>query len=214
MIEFVLKSGALPNTRVEIDNWHGDTPMSMACHTKKDRKQELPDEKLETMEKLSKKFTITKPNFKDMLFKSIELLLKYNACPFIANANGISPLSKVSCSLNEPILQLMCNAKPSQGTDINAKNEKNQTALTVALDALIHLIQAKKMANVSVIQSLLLKNADPNVSYDDGDTAFMKAIKTSHVPLVMAFLEKSTFSIDHNCQSKSKFVELLEIILH
>lgn len=214
MIEFVLKSGALPNTRVEIDNWHGNTPMLMACHTKKDRKQELPDEKLETMEKLGKKFTIIKPNFEDMLFKSIELLLKYNACPFITNEDGISPLFKASSSLNEPILQLMCNAKPSQGTGINTKNEKNQTALTVSLDALISLIQAKKMANVSVVQLLLLKNADPNAYYEDGDTAFMKAIKTSYVPLVMVFLKNSTFSIDHNCQSKSKFIELLKRISH
>lgn len=209
-----MKSGALPNTRVEIDNWHGNTPMFMACHTKKDQKQELPNEKLETMEKLSRKFTITKPNFEDMLFKSIELLLKYNACPFIANEDGVSPLFKVSSDLNEPILQLMCNTEPSQGTDINTKNEKNQTALTVAVDTLISLIQAKKMFNVSVIQLLLLKDADPNVSYENGDTAFIKAIKTSYVPLVMAFLENSRFPIDHNCQNKSKSAEQLEKILH
>jgi ankyrin repeat protein len=108
----------------------------------------------------------------------------------------------------------MCNTEPSQGTDINTKNEKNQTALTVAVDTLISLIQAKKMFNISVIQLLLLKNADPNVSYENGDTAFIKAIKTSYVPLVTAFLENSKFPIDHNCQNKSKSVELLEKILH
>ncbi|CEP17999.1 hypothetical protein [Parasitella parasitica] len=203
LIEFVLYHGASPNTRVVIDDWLGDTPMLMACHTKQDKNQELPDKNLETMEKLDKKFKIIKPDFEMMLHETIQLLLQYGACPFIINADKISPLFKIASSLNAPIVKLMCDTTPSRGTDINIKNDKNKTVFTVALDPIIACIEAKKEADISLVQSLLLKNADPNVVYEDGDTAFIKAVKTSHLPLVNAFLKSSVFPINHNCQNKS-----------
>ncbi|CAO3624898.1 unnamed protein product [Mucor fragilis] len=200
-------NGADPNTRVRMDDWLGDTPMMMACHVKKDKKQEMPNENLDTVELLNKRFTLTKPNFKDMLQQSMELLIKYKACPFIANAHGITPLYKAASKLNQSLVQLMCaDAIPYRGTDINVQDERNQTALTVALDAVVGLIDSKKEVDTSVIKALLLNKANPNIVYENKDTVFIKAIKTSHAPLVKVFLDHSAFALDHNRQNKSKLI--------
>ncbi|KAL7332977.1 hypothetical protein PS15p_201946 [Mucor circinelloides] len=204
LIDFVLRNGADPNTRVKMDDWLGDTPMLMACHNKRDKKQEMPNDNLDTVELLNKKFTLIKPNFQEMQQHSLELLINYKACPFIANANGISPLFKAASNLNQALVQLMCDGTiPSRGTDINVQDEKNQTTLVVAVDAVIDLISSNKQVDTSVIKALLLKNANPNIAYENKDTAFIKAIKTSHLPLVKVFLEHSVFALDHNCQNKN-----------
>ncbi|KAK4515576.1 uncharacterized protein ATC70_010527 [Mucor velutinosus] len=204
LIDFVLRSGADPNTRVKVDDWLGDTPMLMVCHIKKDKKQEMPNNDLETVELLNKKFILIKPDFEEMLQQSMELLIKYKACPFIANAHGITPLFKAASKLNRSLVQMMCaDATPSRGTDINVQDERNQTALTVALDAVIGLIDSNKEVNTSVIKALLMNNANPNIVDESKETAFTKVIRTSHVPLVKVFLHHSAFPLDHNCQNKN-----------
>lgn len=206
-MDFVLRSGADPNARVKMDDWLGDTPMLMTCHLKKDKKQEMPNENLDTVELLNKKFTLIKPDFKEMLQQSMELLVKYKACPFIANAHGMTPIFKAASKLNQSLVQLMCTeATPSPGADINIQDENEQTALTVALDAVIGLINSKKAVDTSVIKALLLNKANPNIVCEDKDTVFIKAIKTSHVPLVKVFLDHAAFALDHNCQNKSKLI--------
>jgi ankyrin repeat protein len=175
---------------------------------KEDRKQELPDEKLETLEFIKKSFRIKKPDFKEMLHQCVQVLLEFGACPFITNASGDSPISRAAAKTDVINLQLMCSAKPSKDTNVNAQNENGQTALMTAVDSLEAFIKSKKeQVEVSVIKSLLNANANPNVKYDNGDTVLIKAIKMSYLPLVQSILENSIVAIDHGHQNNSMCYE-------
>lgn len=210
MIKFFLKNGANSNARVNIDGWLGDTPFLTVYHQKKDKKQEYPDEKFETIEFVKKNFRIIKPDFNEMLNQCVKVLLEYNTCPFILNASGDSPLHRASAKLDTINLRLMCKAKPSSNdAHINAHNEKGQTPLMTAVATLAALIKIKKEEKkISVIKSLLQANADPNVTYENGDTVFIKAIKTSHLPLFQCILEHSVVGINYRHQNNSMYLLL------
>jgi ankyrin repeat protein len=212
LVKFLLKNGANPNARVNIDGWLGSTAFLTVYHEKKDGKQELPDENLETLEFIKKNFRITKPDFKEMLNQSVQVLLEYGACPFITNASGDSPLFRASANMDVTNLQLMCNAKPSKDTNVNAQNVNGQTALMTAIDSIEAFIKTnKEQVEVSVVKSLLQANANPNVKYDNGDTVLIKAIKISHLPLVQSLLENTIVPIDHSHQNNSMYLKYISI---
>lgn len=207
LLKFLLDSGCNPNIKVK----HGDeilsgnTSLMIAYHHKKDKFQEVPDQSLESTEQVKKKFTVVKPDFKEMLKQTVEILLQFNACPFLTNASGNSALMKAASSMDVENIAEMCSVKPLEDIDVNTEDEHGKTALMVAIDSLASFTSDNKKPDVTVVKSLLKANANPNVQYEDGDTVLMKLIRTSYAPLVEILLEDSIVSVDHNRQNKSKY---------
>lgn len=207
LIQFLLENGSEPNMKVKLDGkimLSGDTPMIIAYRYKKDRHQEVPDQSLESTEKIKKSFVITKPNFKKMLYQTVKTLIQFKACPFIKNASGNSAVLKASASLDNKNLAQMCSIRPSKYTDINGKNEKDESALMIAVEAISFIITTTdKEPNINSIEHLLKAGANPNMKYENGDTVLIKIVKTSHVLLLETLFQHSTVIIDHNIQNKS-----------
>ncbi|GAA5797268.1 hypothetical protein HPULCUR_002648 [Helicostylum pulchrum] len=208
LIDFLLENGSKPNVCVKLNTeiLSGDTPMTIAYHHKKDLYQELPNKSLECTEVVKKKFVLTKPNFKDTLYKTVKSFIRFKACPYITNSSGTSVLLKASASMDSRNLVQICNVKPSKGGDVNTKNDKEETSLMMAVNSLETVIKLKeKKPNVEIIKYLLKANADPNIRYENGDTVLMKIIKTMDITLLETLLENAVIAIDHNIKNKSKF---------
>lgn len=200
-----MENGSKPNIKVKLGSeiLSGNTPLIIAYHHKKDKFQEVPDQSLESTEQVKKKFVLNKPDFKEMLNQTVKTLLQFKACPFATNASGSSALMKAATNMDVANLTEMCSVKPSENTDVNTENEQGETALVFAINSLASSIKADKKPDIAVIKSLLNANSNPNVQYENGDNVLMKAIRTSHAPLVDILLENAGVPINHSCQNKS-----------
>jgi ankyrin repeat protein len=178
--------------------------MTIAYHQKRDKSEELPNQRLETIEALKKKFTVTKPDFPAMLCKTIEILIQYHGCPYTAKTDHDSPIMKATFNMDIEILKSMCKATPSENAHINTLNELGQTPLLVAIDNISNHIKKKEAFDIEVVKSLLDTGADPNIQYGDGNTLFMKAISTSNALLAQTILEHSKVELQHHLKNKRK----------
>lgn len=180
--------------------------MTIAYHHKKDLYQEVPNKSLECTEVVKKKFVLTKPDFKDILYETVKSFIRFKACPYITNSSGTSVLLKASASMDSRNLAQICNVKPSKDGDVNTKNDKEETSLMMAVNSLEAVIKLKeKKPNVEIIKHLLKANADPNICCENGDTILMKIIRIMDITLLETLLENTVISIDHNIKNKSKF---------
>ncbi|KAG0800420.1 hypothetical protein G6F22_002250 [Rhizopus arrhizus] len=202
LIQFLLQHGCDANLRVNIEGKLGNTPMTIAYHKKRDKSEELPNQRLETIEALKKKFTVTKPDFPAMLCKTIETLIQYHSCPYTAKTDHDSPIMKATFNMDIEILKSMCKATQSENAHINALNGLGQTPLLVAIDNISNHIKKKEAFDIEIVKLLLDTGADPNIQYGDGNTLFMKAISTSNALLAQTILEYSKVELQHHLKNK------------
>lgn len=184
----------------------GDTSFIIAYHHKKDLYQEMPENSAEYHEVVKKFFALTKPDFKDMLYQTIEAFIRFKGCPFITNITGYSVLSKASANMDSYNLSQICNAVSSKNIYANRKNEMQETPLMIAINSLETTINAKEeKPKIEIVKYLLKINADPNIQYENGDTVLMKIIKMANIPLLEILMENSLIPIDNNLKNKSKY---------
>lgn len=204
-MELLLRHGANANSRIQLDNDLGGTPLIVGFHVKTDRKQELTNDKPETLESLGKRFNVTKPDFAKMADGQVELLLRYGASPYIPNEKGNSALSIAAACVDAKNVEAMCKVKPSASDNVNEKNEQNETVLMVALASKKKFTKLPNNTFNDLLKNLLLAEADPNVLYEDGGNVLMKAIELNYVDYVKILIENTVVPLDHSHQNKSKY---------
>lgn len=201
-----MENGCDPNAKVQLDKevLSGDTPIIIAYRLKKDLHQELPDQSLESTEKLKKSFVISKPNFKRMLHLTIKTLVQFNASPFFLNLSGNSAVLKASAILDDENLAQMCGTKSSRGGNIDQKNESNESALMIAVKSIGHNIgHPDEERYLNCVKHLLKAGANPNMKYEDGDTILNRIVITGNLLLLQTFIQNSVVTINHDLQNKS-----------
>lgn len=202
-----MEQGCNPNVKVQLDEeiLSGDTPFIIAYHLKKDCHQELPDQSLESAEKLKIGFNISKPDFKNMLHQTVKTLIQFNACPFIINTSKISPVMNASAILDNINIAEMCKIRCSSDADIDQLNEEDKTALMIAVESISNNISQEKCYTFSIIENLLKAGSNPNMYYENGDSILVKIIRTASLPLLQTFLQSSIVVIDHDLKTKSEY---------
>ncbi|KAI8979262.1 ankyrin repeat-containing domain protein [Mycotypha africana] len=201
-LELLLKYGAHANTRINIRGRLGDTPMNLACHQKTDERQELPNDKLETLEYINKKFDIVKPDFCMLLNRTIKILLDYGASPYATGEKGKTPVMIASSNLYTDILRQMCYVKPLQNESINSQDDLGHTALMAAVDAFEVKFKSSFKADTTTVELLLENEADVNMQYNNTDTVFFKLIKLNCHHLIKTAIRTSVINIKHNYQNR------------
>ncbi|KAG2201741.1 hypothetical protein INT47_002001, partial [Mucor saturninus] len=204
LIQFLLANGCEPNIKVQLNDeiLSGDTPIIIAYRLKKDSHQELPDQSLESAKRLKICFTISKPDFKKMLHQTIKTLIQFNACPFITNSLKISPIMNASARLDDKNLAEMCRSKCSDDANIDQLNEKDESALMIAVKSIASIISQAKKYTVGSIESLLKAGSNPNVIFENGDSVLIKIVRTASFSLLQAFLQSSIIAINHDLKTK------------
>ena len=203
-----MSHGSEPNAIVRLDRevLSGDTPLITTYHNENLYK-ELASIKLQSNEKVTKNFVLSMYGVKEQLNDSIEALVRFGASPFIQNVRGQSALLKAASNSDATNTIMMCGATSTLKFDINTENEQGETALKTAFKSLKTEIETRKKDDIYVdaFGAFLSAGANPNARYEDGDTVFMKVIRTLYAPLINLFFEKCVMQIDHTIQNKSKF---------
>ncbi|CAO3595612.1 unnamed protein product [Absidia cylindrospora] len=223
LLNLLLTHGTNPNQQSKnIKHMCGATALASVYFTRHDNDSlYLSGDTTIAKERINKMFAIVMPDFETDLYDSLKVLLQYGANPCLVDGKGESALMKVAKALDAKAAKMMCDSSsiisPIGGVDsqgvLEQRDGSGSTALMIALSSYIFKYKNsdddKDKIDMKAITHIVSAGADPNATYENGDTVFMKAFRLGYYPLVKTIMRLAQTPLNHMAQNKVQETPLI-----